>query len=98
MPFFHASKVFEAKLKERNAALTANPEYSKPLTEKEVQILDQLAETTISQIKDGQLEPIQVVRAYEKEIVKAQEKINCVTEVMFEGKKRQQRMSISHSL
>lgn len=84
MPFFHASKVFEAKLKERNAALTANPEYSKPLTEKEVQILDQLAETTITQIKDGQLEPIQVVRAYEKEIVKAQEKINCVTEVLFE--------------
>lgn len=77
------SNTFAAKRKEREQRLHAKPEYDEPLTNEEINILNQLAETTIAQVREGKIDASQVVRAYEKQTVKAQEELNCVTEVMF---------------
>ncbi|KAK3066200.1 hypothetical protein LTR53_017548, partial [Teratosphaeriaceae sp. CCFEE 6253] len=58
--------------------------YQYPLRPLEKEILDEDIEDLVHDVQDGKKSAIDVLRAYGKVAVKAQEKTNCVTEVMLQ--------------
>ncbi|KAI0691847.1 amidase signature enzyme [Cytidiella melzeri] len=59
------------------------PAYHAALTAKDETILSQLASETIVKVQQGILEPVDVVRAFGKKALKAQEATNCLTEILL---------------
>lgn len=72
-----------AKQAEREERIAALPEYSEPLTDKEKSIANALAEETIAGVHKGEIEPLDVLKAYGKRAIAAQKEINCVTEILI---------------
>ena len=74
------------KQDERSARIASLPEsYRYPLSSAEKQILDEAIGELVQDVqKGGASSAVNVLRAYGKVAVKAQEKTNCVTEVMME--------------
>lgn len=59
------------------------PEYRLPLDTNDVSILEQPVSDTIDDIKAGRLTPKEVLLAYGKKAIKAQESLNCIAEVLI---------------
>ena len=58
--------------------------YREPLSSGETSILATSLETLVVNIKKGEVKPIDVLRAYGKEALRAHEDTNCLTEIMIE--------------
>ncbi|KAI0337627.1 amidase signature enzyme [Trametopsis cervina] len=72
------------KQKERQHRIDSLPAiYHEPLTEQDNAILNQYASEIATKVKNGELDPVDVVRAYGKKALRAQEATNCLTEILL---------------
>lgn len=72
------------KKNERAARLASLPRpYLHPLSPRERGILDESIDDLVHNVQNGETAAVDVLRAYGKVAVKAQEKTNCLTEVMI---------------
>ncbi|KAK3643563.1 hypothetical protein LTR56_010072 [Elasticomyces elasticus] len=82
--FFDHRAACRRKQGERAVRIAALPKsYSYPLSGIEKEILNEDIGELVHDVQDGKKSAIDVLRAYGKVAVKAQEKTNCVTEVML---------------
>jgi hypothetical protein len=73
------------KQKERLDRLAALPAvYHEPTTPADTTILTTPLAALVANIKKGEYKPLDVLRAYGKEAIRAHEKTNCLTEIMIE--------------
>ena len=75
-----ASNLKQSERRERIASLPK--EYQGSLTGKEKEILGDRIQSIVEQVQSKKLEPIDILRAYTKVAVKAQQRTNCITEVL----------------
>lgn len=77
-------KNIEFKRAERQERIAALPEvYRQPVTREEQTLLNKTAREVVGLVQKGELEPLDVLRAYGKRAIEAQEKINPLTEIMI---------------
>ena len=77
------------KQKEREARLAALPPvYYEPLTGADKSILATPLPLLVGNIKKGEVKPLEVLRAYGKEAIRAHKETNCLTEIMIEDAER----------
>jgi hypothetical protein len=73
------------KQKEREARISALPSvYHEPLTGGDRSILSTPLALLVGNIKKGEVKPLEVLRAYGKEALRAHDETNCLTEIMIE--------------
>jgi hypothetical protein len=58
--------------------------YREPLSSGDTSILATPLDKLVANIKKGEVKPIDVLRAYGKEALRAHEETNCLTEIMIE--------------
>ncbi|TCD62725.1 hypothetical protein EIP91_006523 [Steccherinum ochraceum] len=74
-----------AKQRERQQRIDNLPAaYHAPITHEDKEILSLTTSEVVSRVHDGKLEPLDVLRAYGKKAIRAQEDTNCLTEIMIE--------------
>ncbi|OBT93145.1 hypothetical protein VE01_09187 [Pseudogymnoascus verrucosus] len=75
----------DCKLKqnERTERIAALTKYHGAFTASERQVLDKSVEELVQDVQKEVVQPIDVLRAYGKAALKAQEKTNCLTEIMI---------------
>lgn len=79
-------KACETKQEERRQRITDVAtafHLSEPLTAQEVEVLAEPISTLVSAVQTGKADPVDILRAYGKKALKAQEATNCLTEVMI---------------
>ncbi|KAG9725517.1 hypothetical protein KCU63_g13108, partial [Aureobasidium melanogenum] len=77
-------QICQRKQDERASRIANLPEsYQSPISSSERTILDAPIEELVEDVQKSIKSPIDVLRAYGKAAVKAQEATNCVTEIMF---------------
>src|SRR5438046_3026170 len=73
------------KQNERASKIAALPAvYREPVSSAELSILTTPLDKLVANIKKREVKPIEVLRAYGKEAIRAHEKTNCLTEIMIE--------------
>lgn len=73
------------KQRERESKIASLPRiYHEPLTAAEKSILATPLALLVGAIKKGETKPLDVLRAYGKEALRAHEETNCLTEIMIE--------------
>ena len=73
-----------AKQQERRERITNLPTaYRGPLSAEEKTIVSQLASVTVSKVQSGELDPVDILRAYGKKAIQAHEATNCLTEILL---------------
>ncbi|KAI0384223.1 amidase [Hypomontagnella monticulosa] len=71
------------KQDERTERIRALTNYRGPYTQQDKDIINKPIEELVQDVKKGTLEPIDLLHTYGKVAIKAQEKTNCLTEVMI---------------
>jgi hypothetical protein len=79
------TKACKYKQQERASKIAALPPvYHEGLTTTETSILATPLDKLVAQIKKQELKPLDVLRAYGKEAIRAHAETNCLTEIMIE--------------
>jgi len=74
----------KAKQDERASRITALPQsYRYPLLSTERSILNRPIAELVQDVHNNAIKPVDILRTYGKVAIKAQEKTNCVTEILF---------------
>ncbi|KAK5128665.1 hypothetical protein LTR08_003937 [Meristemomyces frigidus] len=82
--YFEHRAACKRKQKERASRIATLPKpYLYPLSPAERSILDEDIESLVQDVQEGEKKAVDVLRAYGKVAVKAQEKTNCITEIMI---------------
>jgi hypothetical protein len=77
------------KQNERASKIAALPAvYHQPLGEGDLSILATPLDKLVANIKKGELKPLDVLRAYGKQAIRAHVDTNCLTEIMIEDAER----------
>lgn len=72
------------KRRERDARFsTLSPDYHTPFSAADKTIINKPIEQLVSDVQNGTVSPVEVIRTYGKVAVKAQEKTNCITELLL---------------
>lgn len=82
--YFQHPKDIKKKREEREKRIEALKDYQEPLTTKELEITRQFVEDVVKEVRAGDIKPKEVLHAYGKKALKAQEDTNCITEVMIQ--------------
>ena len=73
------------KQQERSAKLAALPPvYHETLSTADKSILETSLDKLVTNIKKGEVKPVDVLRAYGKQAIRAHAETNCLTEIMIE--------------
>ncbi|KAK9324246.1 amidase signature domain-containing protein [Lipomyces orientalis] len=90
-------KIIATKQKERADRIAELiPVYGTPLTSEEVQIFRTPVAELVTNVHKGVVKPIDVLHAYGKRALKAQENTNCLTEIMFKDAEKQAEICNTH--
>ncbi|KAK9363947.1 amidase signature domain-containing protein [Lipomyces starkeyi] len=90
-------KTIAAKQKERADRIAElMPVYGTPLTAEEVKIFRTSVPELVAEVHKGLVKPIDVLHAYGKRALKAQEDTNCLTEIMFKDAEKQAEVCNEH--
>ncbi|KAL5334868.1 amidase signature domain-containing protein [Aspergillus crustosus] len=82
--YFTYRRTRSFKRQERAARFASlAPVYHAPFTASDISIVNKPIEDLVHEVQDGSLSPVEVLRAYGKVAVKAQEKTNCITELLL---------------
>lgn len=81
-PSLHEKNI-KFKQDQRKARICALPEYTEPLTKKEGSIIDHDVPTLVKLVQNKELTPKDILLAFGKQALVAQEKTNCLTEIMI---------------
>ncbi|KAL4911837.1 amidase signature domain-containing protein [Aspergillus aurantiobrunneus] len=82
--YFTYHRVRSIKQNERATRFASlSPEYHAPITASDKTIVNQPIAELVQQVQDGSLSTTDVLRTYGKVAVKAQEKTNCITELLL---------------
>lgn len=74
----------DSKRRERDARFASlNPQYHAPLSAADKAIINKPIEELVQDVQKGTVSPVEVLRTYGKVAVRAQEKTNCVTELLL---------------
>lgn len=82
--YFQHKRDVQAKRQERDQRIAALSEYQGPLTTAESKITQEYVEDVVKKVNAGTLSPKEVLKAYGKKALKAQQDTNCLTEVMIQ--------------
>ncbi|KAK9386857.1 hypothetical protein V1515DRAFT_603156 [Lipomyces mesembrius] len=92
-------KTIAAKQKERADRIAElMPVYGTPLTAEEVKIFRISVPDLVAEVHKGLVKPIDVLHAYGKRALKAQEDTNCLTEIMFKDAEKQAEVCNDHGI
>ncbi|KAI0076500.1 amidase signature enzyme [Panus rudis PR-1116 ss-1] len=82
--YFAHRRACAAKQEERRARIQSlGPQFHAPLSSSEKFILQQSVASTVSSVKNGTLDPVDVLTAFSKKALKAHEATNCLTEILI---------------
>ncbi|KAK9456708.1 amidase signature domain-containing protein [Dipodascopsis uninucleata] len=88
--YFKYKGILQKKREERDAKIAElMPVYGQPLTSIDVEILRTPVSQVVAKVHEGIIKPIDVLHAYGKQTLKAQEDTNCITEIAFKDAEKQ---------
>ncbi|KAI1859706.1 hypothetical protein JX265_007235 [Neoarthrinium moseri] len=82
--YFQHRRDCQFKKRERDDRIRGLTQYHGPFTSFDREVIDRPIEGLVQDVHSGVLQPIDILRTYGRVAVKAQEKTNCVTEVMLQ--------------